>query len=69
MPFRPGTGTAYGKPALTFSISAGERARTLFVDSSSLAEDDGSAAADGVAAVAGVGREADRRVAFGVLAG
>ena len=69
MPFRPGTGIPYGKPAFIFSTSAAETRRTAPADSSSLGGCDGCASAGDVAAAAGAAREVDRRVACGVFAG
>jgi hypothetical protein len=64
MPFRPGTGIPYGKPAFAFSNSAAETRRTgPLEDSSSLGACDGCATADRVAAAAGAAREVGRRVA------
>ncbi len=69
MPFRPGTGIPYGKPAFIFSTSAAEILRTGPVDSSPLGACDGCATALGVAASAGAARELDRRVACDVFVG
>ena len=69
MPFRPGTGTPYGKLAFTFSISAAETPRTVPVNFSSCGGGDGCATAGGVAAAAGVARGVGRRVGCGIFVG
>jgi hypothetical protein len=69
MPFRPGTGTPYGKLAFAFSISAAETRRTVPVDFSSWGDCDGCATEGGVAAAAGAAREVGRRVGRGVFVG
>ena len=69
MPFRPGTGIPYGKPAFIFSISAAETLRTVPLDSLSLGGCDDCAAAGDVADAAGAAPEVGRRVACGVFVG
>jgi len=69
MPFRPGTGIPYGKPAFIFCTSAAETLRTVPVDSSSLGGCDVCPAPVGVAATAGAVREVGRRVGCGVFVG
>ena len=69
MPFRPGTGIPYGKPAFIFSTSAAETRRTVPVDPSPLEGCDVCPTPGDVAAAAGVAREVGRRVACGVFVG